>query len=108
MVRFLWVGTGGVAVDRDVAWLLGQIRRRLHDPEVENTISLLSGYAAYLPAEQLGVSGVLAVVTTGMYLGWVGPRVVAADTRVHNSRNCDRGGFLPGELIFILAGLGLP
>src|SRR5205814_8167900 len=43
------------------------------------------GYAAYLPAEHLGVSGILAVVATGLYLGRVGPRVVAADTRVQNS-----------------------
>ena len=34
------------------------------------TISILTPFAAYLPADQLGVSGVLAVVTTGLYLGW--------------------------------------
>jgi CPA1 family monovalent cation:H+ antiporter len=105
--QFLVVATGGVAVGVAVGWLLGQIRRRLHDPEVENTISLLSGYAAYLPAEQLGVSGVLAVVATGMYLGWVGPRFVAADTRVQNSGMWDVVVFLLEGLIFILTGLGL-
>src|SRR5439155_896629 len=60
--RFLLVGAGGIAVGLAVAWLLGLVRRRIHDPEVENTISLLTGYAAYLPAEHLGVSGILAVV----------------------------------------------
>jgi CPA1 family monovalent cation:H+ antiporter len=90
-----------------VGWLIGQIRRHLHDPEVENTISLLSGYAAYLPAEQLGVSGVLAVVATGMYLGRVGPRIVAADTRVQNSGMWEVVVFVLEGLIFILVGLGL-
>src|SRR2546422_2067453 len=81
--RFLVVGAGGVAVGLAVAWLLAAVRRHIHDPEVENTISLLTGYAAYLPAERLGVSGILAVVATGLFLGRVGPRFVAADTRGH-------------------------
>src|SRR5207253_4240925 len=84
-LRFLGMGLGGVVVGLAVGWLLGALRRHIHDPEVENTISLLSGYAAYLPAEHIGVSGILAVVATGLYLGRVGPRVVAADTRVRNS-----------------------
>src|SRR5438132_4468033 len=67
--RFLVVGAGGIAVGLAVAWLLAAVRRRIHDPEVENTISLLSGYAAYLPAEHFGVSGILAVVAMGIYLG---------------------------------------
>src|SRR2546427_3118403 len=78
--RFLLVGAGGVAVGLAVRWLIGQVRRHIHDPEGENTISLLTGYAAYLPAEHLGVSGILAVVATGLYLGRVGARIVAADT----------------------------
>ncbi|HYK81597.1 MAG TPA: Na+/H+ antiporter [Gemmatimonadales bacterium] len=105
--QFLVVATGGVAVGLAVGWLLGVIRRRLHDPEVENTISLLTGYAAYLPAEQLGVSGVLAVVATGLYLGRVGPRFVAADTRVQNAGMWDVVVFLIEGLIFILVGLSL-
>jgi CPA1 family monovalent cation:H+ antiporter len=104
---FLMVGTGGIAVGLAVGWLLGAIRRHIHDPEVENTISLLTGYAAYLPAERLGVSGVLAVVATGLYLGWVGPRIVAADTRVQNVGMWDVVVFLIEGLIFVLMGLSL-
>src|SRR5207245_2901280 len=69
--RFLLVGAGGVAVGLAVGWLIGQVRRHIHDPEVANTISLLPGSAAYMPAEHLGVSGILAVVATGLYLGRV-------------------------------------
>ena len=105
--RFLLVGAGGIAVGLAVAWLLGLVRRRIHDPEVENTISLLTGYAAYLPAEHLGVSGILAVVATGLYLGRVGPRFVAADTRVQNTGVWAVVVFIMEGLIFILTGLAL-
>ena len=106
-LRLLVVGAGGIVVGLAVGWLLGAVRRRIHDPEVENTISLLTGYAAYLPAEHLGASGVLAVVATGLYLGRVGPRVVAADTRVQNAGMWDVVVFLLEGLIFILTGLAL-
>ena len=107
ILRFLVVGAGGVAVGLAVGWLLGTIRRHLHDPEVENTISLLTGYAAYLPAERLGVSGVLAVVATGIYLGRLGPRIIAADTRVQNFGMWEMVVFVLEGLIFILTGLAL-
>src|SRR5256886_2374007 len=106
-LRFLYVGAGGVVVGLAVGWLLAELRRHIHDPEVENTISLLTGYAAYLPAEHLGVSGILAVVATGLYLGRVGPRVVAADTRVQNSGMWDVVVFALEGLIFIITGLAL-
>ena len=41
----------------------------MEDPPVEITISLVTGYAAYLPAEEVGASGVLAAVAFGLYLG---------------------------------------
>src|SRR2546423_1882812 len=106
-LRFLYVGAGGIVVGLVVGRLLAELRRHIHDPEVENTISLLTGYAAYLSAEHLGASGVLAVVATGLYLGRVGPRVVAADTRVQNSGMWDVVVFVLEGLIFIITGLGL-
>src|SRR5256885_3157625 len=97
-LRFLYVGAGGIVVGLAIGWLLGELRRHIHDPEVENTISLLTGYAAYLPAEHLGVSGILAVVATGLYLGRGGPRIVAGGTRVQN-----RGMW--GVVVFALEGV---
>src|SRR3989442_1370414 len=76
--RFLLVGAGGIAVGLAVGWLLGAGRRRIHDPEVEDTSSLLTRYAAFLPAERLGVSGIPAGVAPGLYLWRVGPRLRGA------------------------------
>src|SRR4029077_4856756 len=105
--RFVVVGTGGVLVGLAVGRLLAAVRRHIHDPEVENTISLLSGYAAYLPAEHFGVSGILAVVAMGIYIGRVGPGFVAADTRVQNVSMWDVVVFILEGLIFIITGLAL-
>jgi CPA1 family monovalent cation:H+ antiporter len=86
-----------------VAWL----RRRLHDPPVEITVSLLTPFAAYLPAEWLGVSGVLATVTTGLCIGWWAPRIMEADTRVRGRAVWEMVVFVLNGLVFILIGLEL-
>src|SRR5499426_3098742 len=78
-LQFLYVGSLGVAVGLAVGWLILLLRQRIHAPEIEATISLLTPFAAFLPAEALGVSGVLAVVTTGLYLARLGPRFIAPD-----------------------------
>jgi len=105
--RFVWVGTAGVAVGLAVGWLIAWLRRRMHAPEIEATISLLTPFAAFLPAEALGVSGVLAVVACGLYLGRQGPRIVAPDTRVQTEGMWGVVGFVLEGLTFIFVGLEL-
>ena len=56
---------GGVVVGVAVGWIVRQVRRRLEYPPAEVTISLLTGYFAFLPAELIGVSAVIAAVTAG-------------------------------------------
>lgn len=102
------VTLGGIAVGLVVGRAIGQLRRHLNDPAVENLVSLLTGFAAYLPAEGLGVSGVIATVTTGLYLGRVGPRFVSPQTRVQNTAMWEMTEFILNGLIFILIGLQLP
>ena len=55
--------------------MIAQVRKRLDDPLIENTIGLLTAYAAYVPAELLHVSAVLAAVTVGCYVGWKAPQI---------------------------------
>ena len=87
-----------------VHWL----QRRLDDPPVQVTISLLTPFAAYLPAEQLGLSGVLAVVTSGLYIGWRSPLMITARTRLEAFAFWRMVVFLLNGIIFILIGLQLP
>jgi monovalent cation/hydrogen antiporter len=108
-VQFLITGAGGVAFGLGVGWLIGQVRRRTPKfPIVENTISLLTPFLAYMPADWLGLSGVLAVVAVGLYLGRQGPRIVSAATRVQAESMWTMIQFLLESFIFMLVGLELP
>jgi CPA1 family monovalent cation:H+ antiporter len=102
------VTLGGIAVGLAVGWAIAQVRRHLADPAVESLVSLLTGFAAYLPAERLGVSGVIATVTAGIYLGRVAPRFVSPQTRVQTMAMWEMTTFVVNGLIFILIGLQLP
>src|SRR4029453_12179902 len=81
-LRFVVGTVGGVTIGLAVGWLLAEARRRIEDPVVEIVLSVVTGYAAYLPAELLGVSGVLAAVTAGLYVGWRAPELASPSTRL--------------------------
>ena len=107
-LEFLGSAAGGVAIGLAVGWVIAWIRARIDDVLVEVTISLLSGYAAYLPAEALDASGVLAAVTCGIYLGWQAPRISTAQMRLQGYAVWDTLVFLLNALLFVLIGLQLP
>jgi len=107
-LEFVLSATGGVLIGLAVGVLIAEIRRRLNDIPVEITISLLSGYAAYLPAEALHASGVLAAVTTGVYVGWKAPRISSASMRLQGFAVWETLVFLLNALLFVLIGLQLP
>lgn len=106
--RFLLTGVGGLAVGLAVGVLVRRLRRRIDDPPTEITISLFTGYAAYLPAEELGVSGVIAAVTVGLYMGWHAPELTRPTTRLQLDAVWGVMQFLLNALLFILVGLQLP
>jgi CPA1 family monovalent cation:H+ antiporter len=106
-LRFIVGAAGGVAVGLVVGWLVAEVRRRLDDPPVEITLSLVTGYAAYLPAERLGVSGVLAAVTAGIYVGWRAPELASASTRLLGFSFWEVLVYLLNAVLFILVGLQL-
>ena len=88
--------------------MVAEIRRRLDDPPTEITISLFTGYAAFLPADELGLSGVLAAVTAGIYLGWRAPELASPETRLQSFAVWEILIFLLNATLFILIGLQLP
>jgi monovalent cation/hydrogen antiporter len=106
--RFLLVAVGGTGIGLAVGWLVAQVQRRLDDPPVQMTISLLTPFAAYIPAERLHLSGVLAVVVSGLFMGWRGPQILTARTRLNIYVFWEMMVFLLNGLVFVLIGLQLP
>ena len=98
---------GGVAIGLAVGYVVRRVRRRLDNPPLEITIAFLTGYLAFLPAAAVGVSGVLAAVTAGVYLGWYTPEVTTVETRLQGSAFWEIVTFLLNVLLFGLVGLQL-
>ena len=105
---FLVSVVGGIGVGLAVGWLVRQIRRRLDNPPAEITISLLTGYVAFIPAELMGVSAVLAAVTAGIYLGWHTPELTSPQVRLQGLAVWEIVQYLLNALLFVLIGLQLP
>ena len=99
---------GGIAVGLGVGWLVRQVRLRLDFPAAEVTISLLTGYFAYIPAELIGVSAVIAAVTAGVYLGWHTPELTTPEVRLMGESAWEIVTFMLNALLFTLIGLQLP
>ena len=78
---FLLAAVGGVAVGLAVGWVVHRIRTKLDDPQVESALGLVVPFGAYLLAESVHGSGVLAVVVAGVYLGYHAPETGYATRR---------------------------
>jgi Na+/H+ antiporter len=99
---------GGIAIGLVIGYLVRLVRRRLDDPPTEITVALLTAYLAYLPAEALGVSAVLAAVTVGLYMGWYTPELTNAETRLHGQAFWTILTFILNAALFALVGLQIP
>lgn len=109
-VHLLTAGVAGALIGLIAGWLIVLLRRAITGrlPIVENTISLLSPFLAYIPADAIGASGVIAVVTLGLYLGRQDPRSMTPASRVQAEAMWTMVTFLLQSLIFIMIGLELP
>jgi CPA1 family monovalent cation:H+ antiporter len=106
--HFLYVTTGGVLLGLGIGWLAQQFHKRVNDAPIEITFSLLTPFAAYLAAEQLAVSGVLAVVTAGLYIGRRMPELLTFKTRLQSDTFWKMVQFLLNGFVFIIIGRQLP
>jgi CPA1 family monovalent cation:H+ antiporter len=98
---------GGVAVGLGIGYVIRRVRRVLDNPPLEITIAFLTGYFTFLPASALHVSGVLAVVTAGVYMGWYTPELTTVQTRLQGEGFWDVLTFVLNVLLFGLVGLQL-
>ncbi len=107
-LSFVIVAAGGALVGLVVGWVASWLLSLIEDPPVEVLISLLVPFTAYLPAERLGVSGVLATVAAGLLLGFRASRVMRSDTRLLGTSTWKMVIFVVNGLAFLLIGLQLP
>ena len=96
---------GGILVGLVAAFVLAQIRRRIEDPVFDTTLSFAAPYIAFLPAQEIHSSGVLAVVVTGLLLGHKAPVLQSARSRIAENINWRTVQFLLENVVFLLIGL---
>lgn len=109
-LAFVVAAGGGVLIGLVVAFLAVRIRAAITSPRLDNALSLLLPFAAYLPAEEiriggLNASGVVAVVTAGLLIGHKAPIVQTARSRLSERMNWATIQFLLENAVFLLIGL---
>jgi len=106
--EFVWMSVGGILF----GWLIGIIAARLHrrigEPAVEITLTILTPYAAYLGAEQFGFSGVLACVAAGLHVGHRAWEALSPESRLQRDAIWKFIDYLLNGIVFILIGLQFP
>lgn len=106
-LNFFVVVLGAILVGLAAGFIAAPIQRRLDDPPVQTTISLLTPYATYLAAESIHVSGVIAVIVAGLFLGWRSPETLTSRTRLVVQNVWQMVVFILTGFLFILIGLEL-
>jgi len=97
----------GVAIGLAVAFLFSAVRRYLRSAVLDTSLSLAIPYVAFIPAQELGGSGVLAVVAAGLVLGYRSPLIQSPEARIAESVNWRTIQFLLENAVFLLIGLSL-
>jgi len=98
---------GGIGVGLAVGYVISAIRKRLRAPVLDTSLSLAIPYIAFIPAQLIGGSGVLAVVIAGLFLGQRSPLVQSAEARIAESINWRTIRFLLENAVFLFIGLSL-
>lgn len=106
--KFVAVAIGGIAVGLVAGWIFTRLRSVFEEPSIDVTLSLLTPFAAYVPAERLGASGVLAAVTAGLWIGNQSLGIAGPESRLRTRTFWDALNFLLNSLLFLLIGLQLP
>jgi Na+/H+ antiporter len=106
-LKFVGVALGGIAIGLVAGWLFGRLRRLADEPSIDVTLSLLTPYAAYIPAERVHVSGVLAAVAAGLWIGTQSLGLSGPESRLRTMTFWESLNFLLNSLLFLLIGLQL-
>jgi CPA1 family monovalent cation:H+ antiporter len=105
--RFVLAAGGGIAVGLGMAAVLALARKRVEDPVLDTTLSLVAPFITYLAAEAVHASGVLAVVIVGLLLGHKSPALQSASSRLAEQTNWRTITFVLENAVFLIIGLQL-
>ncbi|MFC4069065.1 Na+/H+ antiporter [Actinoplanes subglobosus] len=96
---------GGALAGLITAWAGVRLRRRLNDPMLGNVAMLIIPFTAFLLAEVIEASGVVAVVICGLVMSQAGPRAVNAETRSQAVAFWSLATFMLNGALFVLVGI---
>ncbi len=105
---FVAAAAGGIAIGLAAGWVATRLRAFVTDPSLDVTLSVITPFVAYIPAEEIGASGVLATVTAGVFVGLRSLDVVEAGTRLRTLAFWQSSTFLLDGLLFLLIGVQVP
>src|SRR3954468_1036720 len=106
--KFVVVAAGGIAVGLAAGGVCAHLRRIVTAPSLDVTLSVITPFVAYIPAEQLDVSGVLAAVAAGLYVGTRSLDIIEPGTRLRTLAFWESAAFLLDGLLFLLIGVQVP
>jgi CPA1 family monovalent cation:H+ antiporter len=102
---FAWAVVAGVGIGLLTSVVVGVVRRRIHNPVMDTALSFVVPFAAYVPAEQVGASGVLAVIACGLVLAHRAPVLQSAASRMSERTNWAAITYILQNAVFLLIGL---
>jgi CPA1 family monovalent cation:H+ antiporter len=105
VVDFFKISIGGVLVGLVLGWLIAQFITRVDNHLIETTLTTILAFGAYLVADRLSFSGVLAVVTAGLVNGNISPQGMSPTSRIVIFNFWEYVAFLANSLVFLLIGL---
>ncbi len=104
-LEFVIAAGGGLLVGVLTFLVVARVRTHLTDPLLDTALSLVVPFAAYLLAEEIHASGVIAVVVTGLLLGHKAPVIQTAASRISERMNWRTIAFVLENAVFLLIGL---
>jgi CPA1 family monovalent cation:H+ antiporter len=105
LLNFVWVSVGGILLGLALGWMVALLIERIDDYLIETTLTTVLAFGAYLAAERLQLSGVLAVAAAGLINGNIGQRGMSPTTRIVLANFWEYVAFLANSLVFLLIGL---
>jgi CPA1 family monovalent cation:H+ antiporter len=106
-LHLLWIVPSSVAIGLLAGYVVSLVWKNVRDPQLQTLTAVIVPYLAYLPAAQLGLSGVLSVLTAAIWINRSAHSVLRPEARQHGTAFWDTSVFVINAVMFVLIGLHL-